>query len=229
MHGLWKLGVVVALVAIVSCGPDGSSTGTTGSTSAATTWWGNGVTTAPTGWDALGGQTFPTMYGFNPGGGTSTQTPVMGTGFYPETGHPLCCPATCPTNTTTTNQREADLRTLVNAYRVSNGLAQLSLDAKLDEVARAEVKHQYIHGYSGLTNPEGDTVSGRLTRVNVASISSTENQVMLDGTAQQIFDAMIADPVMKQNLLDAQADALGVGHSLKNGEGRTSVVINRTN
>jgi uncharacterized protein YkwD len=230
-------GVVMGMVALAAChGDDSSTTGSSGSGggntggTGGTAWWGDGQKQAPSNWDSVPGQTYPGMY-YEPGGSTGGgQVPTNGAAFYPESGHPLCCPSTCPTNTPLTNQREADLRTLINAYRLNNGLSQLTLDPKLDDVARAEVKHQYIHGYSTSTNPEGDDVNGRLSRVSVASIGAQENVVSLDADAQQIFDAMKADPVMNQKLLDPQADALGVGHTQwAAGDARTSVVINRTN
>ena len=172
------------------------------------------------------------MYTQSSPGGNTTSAPVGGSGFYDGNGHPLSCPDTCPSNTPTTDQREDNLRTLINSYRLQNSLPSLGQDQVLDEAARAEVKHQVIHSYTGLVNPEGDDVNGRLSRVGATSTTASENQVVggINDTAQTIFNSMTADPVMNANLLDANADNLGVGYTnTMDNNGRTSVIINHTN
>ncbi|GEM_PF-5920034 len=143
--------------------------------------------------------------------------------------HPVACPSNCPSNTTETNNAESQLRTLINDYRVSQGLAPVTWTTQLNAAARGYTKDRIIDGDHLNLQAHGINVLNRLSLLGIGSNGAGEALYSGGTSGQGIFDALknsSAGPI----LLNSAATTGGVGTGFMPQVSQTSVtsvIMNR--
>jgi uncharacterized protein YkwD len=110
-------------------------------------------------------------------------------------------------------QVEAELEKLVNADRARAGLAALTPDAHLSQVARAHSEDMVHHHFVGHVSP---TTGSAADRLRVAQIAA---QLILENVARayspgEVERGLMESPGHRANILSGEVSHLGVGVAL---------------
>lgn len=105
----------------------------------------------------------------------------------------------------------------INAARLQAGLPPLRLDARVTAVARARSADMAAHNYFSHTNPQGQTAFDLLTQAGIpyswAGENLARNNYPLSEAATVAFNALMASPPHRENILGADYTAIGVGEA----------------
>jgi len=103
----------------------------------------------------------------------------------------------------------------INAARIQAGLAPLALDARVVAVARSRSADMAANNYFSHTNPQGQTAFDLLTQAGIAYSWAGEhlarNNYPIAEAATVAFNALMASPPHRENILGANYTAIGVG------------------
>lgn len=105
---------------------------------------------------------------------------------------------------------EARLLELVNAARAEAGLAPVSLDARLCDVARGHSAEMGEEGYFSHISPDGRSPGDRLRAASIDFQLSGEN-IAIDQTIEGAHAAFMASPGHRRNVLDPEFTYVGLG------------------
>jgi uncharacterized protein YkwD len=114
-------------------------------------------------------------------------------------------------------QVEAELEKLVNADRARAGLAALTIDARLTQVARAHSEDMVKHHFVGHVSPSTGSAADRLRAASIAA------QLVLENVARayspgEVERGLMESPGHRANLLNNEVTHLGVGVVLGDGQ-----------
>ena len=105
---------------------------------------------------------------------------------------------------------ETVMLTLVNEERIKRGLAPLTFDPTLREVARSHSQDMFSRGYFSHYSPEGRDVGDRLTAVGAFFLVAGENLAYAPNV-KIAHEGLMNSPGHRENILDTQYHKLGVG------------------
>ncbi|GIW08239.1 MAG: hypothetical protein KatS3mg060_3044 [Dehalococcoidia bacterium] len=105
---------------------------------------------------------------------------------------------------------EDELLALLNTERQKNGLAPVSIDSRLRDVARAYAQTLYATGALSHTGPDGSTPAERLQRAGIRFVATGENLAFAP-TARSAHDVLMASPSHRANLLSPIYKRAGIG------------------
>lgn len=107
-------------------------------------------------------------------------------------------------------QDEATLLTLVNAERTRQGLAALTLDPRLRDVARAHSRDMFEHGYFAHLDPAGLNPSDRIDRAGISYGLMGENLAFASDVTTA-HRGLMDSPSHRANILEPGFRKIGVG------------------
>lgn len=107
---------------------------------------------------------------------------------------------------------------LTNDERAAAGLAPLTLDATMMQVARSHSLDQAAAGRMSHVGSDGSTIAARLTRAGVAWGACAENVALGQSTAADVVGAWMGSPGHRANML-GRYGRIGVGVA-EDGAGR---------
>lgn len=99
---------------------------------------------------------------------------------------------------------------LVNKERLSRGLKELSMDSKLQEVARAHGKDMFARGYFAHTNPDGKDPFERMKDAGIKFAVAGEN-LALAPNVDLAHDGLMNSPGHRANILLPEYGKVGIG------------------
>jgi len=105
---------------------------------------------------------------------------------------------------------EAQMLALVNQERASTGLAALTLDPSLTEVARQHSADMLARGYFAHTSPDGHDLADRLAAAGITYRIAGEN-LALAPTLQLAHSGLINSPEHRENILRPEFGRVGIG------------------
>lgn len=110
------------------------------------------------------------------------------------------------------DQAEAEFLSLLNAYRVENGLGLLARNATLDLAAQRHSEDMAARAYFSHDTPEGVTPWDRMQAAGYACPSyKGENIAAGYDAAQRVFEAWRNSPGHNANMLSPYFDEIGIG------------------
>jgi uncharacterized protein YkwD len=157
-------------------------------------------------------------FGVNSGGGDKIWVRISVT-WYPE-GSSSPGVSTLPTPvggcTVERNQAYIDqILSLINAVRQQNGLATLSMDAKLNAAAQAHSEDMACQNFIDHTGSDGSDWAARVKKQSYSYSYVSENIYAGDpafgGDAQGAFDWWMNSPVHRDNILSKKITQIGIG------------------
>jgi uncharacterized protein YkwD len=104
-----------------------------------------------------------------------------------------------------------------NAYRASNGLGALTLNAQLAQAAQGFAEAMGTEGFFSHTSPDGSTPSDRITRAGYAWKTWGENIAYGYATADQVMQGWINSAGHRANILGSGFKEIGIGYAVVNG------------
>jgi len=105
---------------------------------------------------------------------------------------------------------ESQMLELVNQARAANGLAPLTADPELTEVARRHSADMFARGYFAHDTPEGRTPFDRMRESNVRFLAAGEN-LALAPTLSIAHTGLMNSPGHRANILRPQFGRVGIG------------------
>lgn len=108
------------------------------------------------------------------------------------------------------SQAENKMLALVNAERAKAGVAALTMDAKITEVARAHSRDMFTRRYFSHYSPEGKDASDRMEKGGVTFTIAGENLAYAPGV-ETAHQGLMESPGHKRNILDPQFKRVGIG------------------
>ena len=118
-------------------------------------------------------------------------------------------------NGTAQGDYASQVAALVNAVRAQNGLAALTVDAKVQRAAQVratETAQSFSH-----TRPNGSSFSTALTEAGVTYRTAGENIAYGQSTPQAVVDAWMNSSGHRANILSSSYTTIGVGYTVVNG------------
>lgn len=117
----------------------------------------------------------------------------------------------------------ADLLRLLNETRRSEGLPELTCDARVDAVALAHSVDMDAHDFLGHQSPTTGTPADRVTAAGLHSGLVLEN-IGRDYTAAGIHRGLLASPGHRANLINSGVNTCGIGVVADDSDDRTSFI-----
>lgn len=108
--------------------------------------------------------------------------------------------------------RTAAVVTLVNSERAANGCGALRVDSQLTSAAQEHSEDMDARDYMSHDNPEGEGPGDRAERHGYGSWGA-ENVAKGQTSAEQVMDAWMNSPGHRDNILNCDLVAIGVGES----------------
>lgn len=105
---------------------------------------------------------------------------------------------------------EAQMLVLVNQERANAGLAALTLDPSLAEVARRHSADMLARGYFAHTSPDGHDLADRLAAARITYRIAGEN-LALAPTLQLAHTGLMNSPEHRENILRPEFGRVGIG------------------
>ena len=104
---------------------------------------------------------------------------------------------------------------LLNAYRIKQGLPTLEPDARLTATARAHSEDMRDHRFFGHRSPRHGDLGSR-----VRTLPGSRRPLVLENIAMSVsvswaHDGLVASPSHRRNLLDARVTHVGVGVAVR--------------
>ncbi len=106
---------------------------------------------------------------------------------------------------------ECEVLELVNKERAAVGRPALRFDVSLAKAARAHAKDMVERNYFSHTSPEGGMFSERAMASGYEGFPRGENIAVGQQSPQAVMESWMNSPGHRNNILDDQATALGVG------------------
>ena len=115
-------------------------------------------------------------------------------------------------DTATLSAYEQEVITLTNQYRVQYGLAPLSADTHLSEIARLKSQDMHDKGYFDHNSPTYGTPFEMMKQFGVNYRYAGENIAMGYRTAKSVVEGWMSSPGHRANILNANFTKIGVGY-----------------
>lgn len=125
--------------------------------------------------------------------------------------------------TATADQVRLDLIRLLNEARSAQGLPALELDARLDAVALAHSQDMAAHDFIAHTSPTTGTASDRVRAADLRSGLVLEN-IGRAYSAAEIHQGLLASPGHRANMINPDANVVGVGVVVDNTDGQPAYI-----
>ena len=119
-----------------------------------------------------------------------------------------------------------EIATLVNKERSKAGLAPLTVDAKLTEVAQLKSQDMQSKKYFSHTSPTYGSPFDMMKKFNISYKSAGENIAMGQTSAEQVMEAWMNSDGHRANILDSKFTHIGVGY-VKTGHYWTQMFIKK--
>lgn len=107
-------------------------------------------------------------------------------------------------------EAESQMVTLVNNERTSRGLAPLTVNESLQNLARRYSDDMFKRGYFSHYNPEGDSPFDRMEHAGIAYSYAGENLALAPST-ELAMQGLMNSPGHKANILKPEFKQIGVG------------------
>lgn len=107
---------------------------------------------------------------------------------------------------------EQQVVVLVNEQRAANGLAPLTLNGKLSDVARAKSQDMHDNRYFSHTSPTYGSPFDMIRSFGISYRTAGENIAMGYATPKAVVDAWMNSPGHRANILNASYTQIGVGY-----------------
>jgi uncharacterized YkwD family protein len=107
---------------------------------------------------------------------------------------------------------EAEVARLVNEERTSRGIAALTVNARLSEIARTKARDMRDDNYFGHNSPTYGTPEQMLNRFGVTFRSYGENIAAGQPTPEAVMRTWMNSSVHRGNILDPNFTDIGVGY-----------------
>ena len=114
-----------------------------------------------------------------------------------------------PEDLVAANEDAALLLSLVNAERVSVGLAPLAWSDGLAKVAAGHAEELYTSGYVGHRSPTTGTVADRVRAAGIPYVVVAEN-LALASSARSVHAGLLDSPSHRANILAPDVDRIGI-------------------
>ncbi len=118
-------------------------------------------------------------------------------------------------------QRTLDL---LNEERRSAGVAPLTLDATLSQLALAHSQDMLAHDYIGHTSPTAGTAGDRVARAGVRTSLVLEN-IGRGYSLREVHEGLLASPGHRANIVHPQATNVGIGVVTEPEHDRTAYLV----
>jgi uncharacterized protein YkwD len=115
-----------------------------------------------------------------------------------------------PERTTVAPEAEQRMLALLNGEREREGLAPLSVDPEIVEVARAHSFDMWQRSYFSHVNPDGEDPFDRMREGGVGFRAAGEN-LALAPTVEQAHRGLMNSPGHRRNILDPAFSRIGIG------------------
>lgn len=103
--------------------------------------------------------------------------------------------------------------TLVNKARSENGLSELKLNEELSNVARTKSNDMATNNYFSHTSPTYGSPFDMMKKFGISYRTAGENIAKGQTTAQQVFDSWMNSPGHRANILNSSFTQIGVGYA----------------
>lgn len=113
---------------------------------------------------------------------------------------------------------------LVNAERAKQGLAPLSLNSRLSDVAREKSRDMQANGYFSHTSPTYGSPFDMLRRFGISYNTAGENIAMGYSSPEAVVNGWMNSDGHRANILSGSFSEIGVGH-VSNGNYWTQIFI----
>ena len=130
----------------------------------------------------------------------------------PDTATPTTAPTASTCAAAANSSVEAEVVTLVNDERVSQGLAAYSVDTRLRAAARVHATDMACNHFTSHTGSDGSSVRDRVERQGYAWSWIGENYYVGGSGAQTAFDWWMNSTLHRANLLSPNYTQFGVGY-----------------
>ncbi len=107
---------------------------------------------------------------------------------------------------------EEQVAVLVNEQRAANGLAPLTLNYALSNVARAKSQDMHDNNYFSHTSPTYGSPFDMITSFGISYRAAGENIAMGYATPEAVVNAWMNSPGHRANILNASFQQIGVGY-----------------
>ena len=111
---------------------------------------------------------------------------------------------------TVDDQAEQEMFILVNKERVKSGLAPLTFDTMLRDVARAHSQDMFARGYFSHYTPEGRSPFDRMTNAGITFMYAGENLALAPST-DLAMQGLMNSPGHRANILNPNFKKIGIG------------------
>ncbi len=116
-------------------------------------------------------------------------------------------------NSTSVQDIERQVVTLVNQARRQNGLNELTLNEELSNVARVKANDMANNKYFSHTSPTYGSPFDMMKKFGISYRTAGENIAMGQTTAQQVFDGWMNSEGHRANIMNSSFTQIGVGYS----------------
>lgn len=116
-----------------------------------------------------------------------------------------------------------DLLRMLNETRATAGLPPLTIDARAEAVAMAHSEDMVAHDFTGHESPTTGSPADRVHAAGLHSGLVLEN-IGRGYSAREIHDGLVASPGHRANLVNADANVVGIGVVADGSDGRTAFV-----
>jgi uncharacterized protein YkwD len=118
---------------------------------------------------------------------------------------------------------QADLLRMLNESRAQAGLPALEVDPRVEAVALAHSEDMVAHDFTGHESPTTGTPADRVRAAGLHSGLVLEN-IGRGYSAREIHDGLVASPGHHANLVNPDANVVGIGVVADESDGRTAFV-----
>ena len=116
-----------------------------------------------------------------------------------------------------------DLLRMLNETRAQAGLPALTIDSRAEAVALAHSQDMVAHDFTGHQSPTTGSPADRVRTAGLHSGLVLEN-IGRGYSAQEIHDGLVASPGHRANLVNADANVVGIGVVADTSDGRTAFI-----
>lgn len=118
---------------------------------------------------------------------------------------------------------QADLLRMLNETRASAGLPALTVDSRAEAIALAHSQDMVAHDFTGHQSPTTGSPADRVRAAGLHSGLVLEN-IGRGYSAQEIHDGLVASPGHRANLVNPDANVVGIGVVADTSDGRTAFI-----
>jgi uncharacterized protein YkwD len=116
-----------------------------------------------------------------------------------------------------------ELLRMLNETRATAGLPPLTIEPRVEAVAHAHSEDMVSHDFTGHQSPTTGSPSDRVTAAGLHSGLVLEN-IGRGYSAREIHDGLVASPGHRANLVNPDANVVGIGVVADQSDGRTAFV-----